>query len=58
MSVNKQNFLHWSDERLMQIYKKTLHSVKDTVWCGMPAFGIIKWYFFEESNCTVTMASE
>lgn len=38
----------------MQLHEKPLHAEKITVWCGITIFGILRPYFFEENNVTVT----
>jgi hypothetical protein len=40
--VNKHNFRYWSDNNLMQIYNKPLHSLKVTAWCDWALFFLRK----------------
>jgi len=56
--VNKQNFRYWSDNNPMQLHVKPLHIEKITILCGVFIFGLIRPYFFEEDNQTITMDSE
>lgn len=48
--VNCQNFLYWATDNSHTLHERPQHSFKVTVWCGIGKFGVIGYYFFEETG--------
>jgi hypothetical protein len=44
--VNKHNFRYWADQNPRRVHEVLLHSIKVTVWCAVPSFGIMDPYYF------------
>jgi hypothetical protein len=49
-TVNKQNFLYWTQNNPLRFHERPLYSPKVTVWCTLSQFGVIGPYIFEEDN--------
>ena len=55
--VNKQRLRYWSENNSLELYQRSLHSPKVTVWCTISRFGM--WGpSFEEESTTVSVTSD
>jgi len=54
-TVNKQNFLYWSEGNPRKHHQRAAHDPKVRVWCVVFNFGVLGPYFFEEDDVTATV---